>query len=407
MKRLDNPFTTDPTSVDDRPGVPLSVPHLAGPERDALVRALESNWLGPIGPDVAAFEVEFAATIGASHTLATTSGTAALHLALRVLGVGPGDDVLVSTLTFCASVNPILYLGARPVFVDSERTSWNMNPELLAEELDRRGRAGELPAAVVVVHLFGQTADMTPILRSCEAWGVPLVEDAAEALGAYHFGETPASGERHERRSAGTMGRLGIFSFDASKIITTSMGGMLVSEDEALIEHARKLARQAREPAAHYEHVEMGYNYRMSNLLAAFGRVQLAALPQRVEARQQVFNWYHRGLAGLPGIEFQTEAPWGTHTRWLTAILIDPERAGADREEVRNALKDDGVESRPVWKPMHLQPVYRGMGLSCVRGEIAEELFERGLCLPSSSSLTCGEVDRACAAIRKVVREHQ
>jgi dTDP-4-amino-4,6-dideoxygalactose transaminase len=374
--------------------IPLSVPELEGRELEALARTLGSNWIAPVGPEVDAFEEEFAATVGVPHALATTSGTAALHLALRVLGVGPGDEVLVSTLTFCASVNPILYQGAGPVFLDSEPRSWNLDPALLAEELERRGRQGRLPAAVVVVHLFGQVADMDPLVEACRRWGVPLVEDAAEALGAVHHGSGGT-------RAAGTLGDVGIFSFDGSKIITTSMGGMLVSGRGSLVTHARKLARQAREPVPHYEHTEVGYNYRMSNLLAAVGRVQLAALSTRVEARRRVFLHYRQHLAGVEGISLQAEAPWGSHTRWLTCILVDPDRAGENREAIRLRLHALGIESRPVWKPMHLQPVYRDH--PTVGGSVAQDLFERGLCLPSSSSLTEDEVACVCAAIREEV----
>lgn len=394
--RRPNPFTADPTTAEDRPSIPLSVPHLAGPELAALATAIESNWLGPIGPEVAAFEDDFRSALGVPHALATTSGTAALHLALRVLGVGQGDDVLVSTLTFCASVNPIIYLGARPVLVDAERASWNMDPSLLAEELARRGRTGNLPAAVVVVHLFGQMANMDPILATCSEWGVPVVEDAAEALGAR------TSADRVHAGSAGTLGRIGIFSFDASKMITTSMGGMLVSEEEGLVEHARKLARQAREPAPHYEHVELGYNYRMSNLLAAFGRVQLGVLGDRVAARQSVFELYREELRDIPGVKLQPEAPWGTHARWLTCLTVDGDIS--DREAVRLALLRDGIESRPVWKPMHLQPVYKQMALPVLGGEVSEDLFERGLCLPSSSFLTADQVRRVSSVLRDAIK---
>lgn len=380
----------DPRTAPERLAIPLSAPHLAGGELEALARALESNWIAPIGPEVDAFEEEFAQVLGIPHALATTSGTAALHLALRVLGVGPGDDVLVSTLTFCASVNPILYLGARPVFVDSEPRSWNMDPGLLVDELERRGRAGTLPAAVVVVHLFGQVADMDPIVAACRRWGVPVVEDAAEGLGAVHRG---VAGER----PAGTLGDLAIFSFDGSKIITTSMGGMLVSRDGPRVSHARKLARQAREPVPHYEHTEVGYNYRMSNLLAAVGRVQLEALPHRVEARRSVFARYRQALQGAPGITLQEEAPWGLHARWLTCIQVDPTAAGEDRSGVSDRLREAGIETRPVWKPMHLQPVYQG--LPAVGGDVARRLFETGLCLPSSSTLTEAEIARVCSTL--------
>jgi len=371
---------------------PLSVPELTGVEIEAVARAVASNWIASVGPDVDAFEEEFGAVVGVPHALATTSGTAALHLALRVLGVGPGDEVFVSTLTFCASVNPVLYLGAEPVFIDAERRSWNLDPTLLAEELDRRGRLDTLPAAVVVVHLFGQMADMTPILEATRRWGVPVIEDAAESIGAVHSdGGVPCP--------AGTMGDLGIFSFDGSKMITTSMGGMLISRRSELVEHARKLARQAREPLVHYEHTEVGYNYRMSNLLAAFGRVQLGVLAERVAARRRVFDAYRAALGGLPGLEFQPEATWGSHARWLTGILVDEAASGVNREALRMRLLREGIESRPVWKPMHLQPVYRDRGCRAVEGDVSEDLYERGLCLPSSSSLSDSDVVGICSVI--------
>jgi dTDP-4-amino-4,6-dideoxygalactose transaminase len=389
-----------PGAAPTQPGrlsIPLSVPHLTGDELPALRRAVEANWIAPVGPEVDAFEEEFAHTVGGGHALATTSGTAALHLALRVLGVEAGDEVLVSTLTFCASVNPALYLGATPVFVDAEHRSWNLDPALLAGELDRRGREGRLPAAVVVVHLFGQMAEMDPILERCRRWGVPVVEDAAEALGA-RLGREDGEGPW-----AGTVGDVGIFSFDGSKLLTTSMGGMLVSPRKELVDHARKLARQAREPVPHYEHEEMGYNYRMSNLLAAFGRAQLPALHSRVAQRRAVFQGYQAALEGLPGIRFQPQAPWGVHARWLTAIQVDPERSGTTAERLRERLLAQGVESRPVWKPMHRQPICRRLGFPVLGGAVADELFERGLCLPSSSSLSPEEVEWISGIIRRGV----
>ncbi|MGI9628375.1 MAG: DegT/DnrJ/EryC1/StrS family aminotransferase [Longimicrobiales bacterium] len=387
-----NSFTSDPGSTGDRPRIPLSVPHLVGSELKAVEEAFLSNWLGPIGPELASFEEEFAEVLGVPAALATASGTAALHLALRVLGVGPGDEVMVSTLTFCASVNPILYLGAKPVFVDSERESWNLDPQLLVQDLDRRGAEGRLPAAVIAVHLFGQVADVGPILDSCRRWGVPLIEDAAEALGA-----------NHTLGAAGTLGEIAVFSFDASKMITTSMGGMLVSSDPALIAHARKLARQAREPFPHYEHEELGYNYRLSNLLAAMGRVQLGVLAERVAARRQVFGWYAEELTAEEGIRLQPEASWGRHARWLTCLALDPALVGVTRETLRVGLAAQGIETRPVWKPMHLQPVYRDMGIETLGGAVAEHLFDLGLCLPSSSSLERREVAEICTAIKELV----
>ena len=382
--------------INSRHRIPLSAPHLSGNEIGAVADAIDTNWVAAVGPDVDRFEQEFASSQGTVAALATTSGTAALHLALRVLGVGPGDEVLVSTLTFCASVNPIIYLGATPVFVDSEARSWNMDPALLADELEHRGRSGRLPAAVVVVHLYGQLADMTPILAACERWDVPIVEDAAESLGATTRGTGAA-------RFAGSLATMGIFSFDGSKVITTSTGGMLVSHRTELIDHARKLARQAREPVAHYEHEEMGYNYRLSNLLAAVGRVQLRVLAARVAARREVFAWYERALEGVPGVSLQPEAPWGVHARWLSCITFDPGSTRVVPESARIALSAQGIETRPLWKPMHQQPVYQRAGYRVIGGAVADSLFRDGLCLPSSSSLTPPEVGEVAGAIRDVL----
>lgn len=367
----------------------LSSPHLGTLERSYVDEAFASNWIAPLGPHVDAFQEEFARCVGAPHALAVSSGTAALHLALQLAGVGPGDEVLVSTLTFSATVNPIRYLGASPVFIDSERASWNMDPGLLSEELEVRARAGRLPRAVVVVHLYGQSADLDPILAACQRYDVPLVEDAAEALGSTYKGRIP-----------GTLGRVGIYSFNGNKMITTSGGGMLVSPDEKLVRHALKLATQARDPAPHYQHSEIGYNYRLSNVLAAIGRGQLRVLEDRVAARRRNHAFYARALAGVPGIEFMPEASWGRHTRWLTTLTIDPARFGADREAVRVALERENIEARPVWKPMHLQPVF---GVFKRRGgRVAEELFEKGLCLPSGSNLTPDDLARVVEVVRAV-----
>lgn len=358
----------------------LSPPHMSGLEQQYVQEVFASNWIAPLGPQVDAFEQEFCAVTGARYALALSSGTAALHLALRLSGVGPGDEVLVSTLTFSASVNPIIYEGGYPTFIDSEPVSWNMDPDLLAETLAARARAGKLPKAVVVVHLYGQSANLEPIMAACQRYDVPLIEDAAEALGATYQGKTP-----------GTFGKAGIFSFNGNKIITTSGGGMLVSDDKAFIDHARKLATQARDPAPHYEHSEIGYNYRLSNILAGVGRGQLAVLEQRVQARRANFAYYAAMLGDLPGICFMPEAPWGRHTRWLTVLTIDPAQFGADREAVRLALEAENIEARPVWKPMHLQPVFAAY--EAVGGQVAASLFRDGLCLPSGSSLT--DADRA------------
>jgi dTDP-4-amino-4,6-dideoxygalactose transaminase len=359
----------------------LSPPHLSGLESPFVAEAIASNWIAPLGPHVDAFEREFCTLVGASNAVAVSSGTAALHLALMAVGVKPGDEVFVSTLTFAASVNPIVYLGARPILIDSERVSWNMDPALLAEALEMRARRGKRPAAVVLVHLYGQTADVDPILDACRRHGVPLIEDAAEALGASYKGRAP-----------GIMGTMGVYSFNGNKILTTSGGGMLVARDPGLIAHARKLATQARDPAPHYEHSEIGYNYRLSNLLAAVGRGQLPVLENRVAARRRNFQFYRQALGGLPGIQFMPEAPWGRHNRWLTTLTVDTDVNGSDPEQLRLALEAENIEARPVWKPMHRQPVFARC--EYFGGAVADRLFARGLCLPSGSSLTLPELDK-------------
>lgn len=371
----------------DLPRIWLSSPHMSGLEEEYVADAFATNWIAPLGPHVDAFEREFAEVVGARHAAALSSGTAAIHLALILAGVGTGDEVLVSTLTFSASVNPILYQGARPVFVDAESTSWNLDPALLADELHRRARAGRRPKAVIVVHLYGQSADLDPILVACAEHGVPLIEDAAEALGATYSDRAP-----------GTFGSMGIFSFNGNKIITTSGGGMLVSDDEGVIAQARKLATQARDAAPHYEHSSVGYNYRLSNVLAGIGRGQLRVLEDRVLARRANFDFYRRALGDLPGIKLTPEAPWGRHNRWLTTLTVDPEAFGADREAIRLALEAQNAEARPVWKPMHLQPVFREFPV--VGGAVAEDLFIHGLCLPSGSNLTEPELERVVETIR-------
>jgi dTDP-4-amino-4,6-dideoxygalactose transaminase len=365
----------------------LSPPHMGGEEEGLVRDAFASNWIAPLGPHVDAFEREFCEAVGASHAVALSSGTAALHLALQLVGVRPGDEVFVSTFTFVASVNPIRYLGARPVFIDCDSESWNMDPALLREALQDAAGAGRLPRAIVVAHLYGQTANLDPIADAAEEYGVPLIEDAAEALGATYRNVPP-----------GTVGRFGIFSFNGNKIITTSGGGMLIGRYPAEIEHARKLASQAREDAPHYEHAEIGYNYRLSNVLAAIGRGQLRTLEERVRARRSNFDLYGKGLAGLPGIQFMPEAPWGRHTRWLTALTIDGAAFGADRETVRLALEEQNIEARPLWKPMHMQPVFHGM--RCQGGTISERLFETGLCLPSGSDLRESDIERVVSVMR-------
>lgn len=356
-------------------------------ERALLLDAFDSNWIAPLGPHVDAFEAEMARKLGVGHAAALSSGTAALHLAMRMLDVGPGDEVFTSTFTFAATANAICYQGASPVFIDSERETWNMDPELLEEALEEARLGGKLPKAVVVVDLYGQCANYDLIEPLCERYGVPLVEDAAEALGATWGG-----------RPAGSFGQMGILSFNGNKIITTSGGGMMVSSEARWIDRARFLATQAREPAPHYQHEHVGYNYRLSNLLAAIGRGQLAALDERVAARRANFADYSAQLGDLPGVSMMPLCPKGEPNTWLSCLTIDPERFGADREEVRLHLAAHEIESRPLWKPMHLQPLFREA--RCVGGAVSEALFEVGLCLPSGSALTQQQRDRVCELFR-------
>ncbi|MEG4027848.1 MULTISPECIES: aminotransferase class I/II-fold pyridoxal phosphate-dependent enzyme [unclassified Microcoleus] len=372
----------------------LSTPHMGSLEQEFVKEAFDTNWIAPVGPHVDAFEQEFCEVVGAKHAAAVSSGTAALHLALQLIGVGSGDEVFCSTLTFIATASPITYLGAKPVFIDSDRTSWNLNPDLLREALDKRAKIGKLPKAVVIVHLYGQSCDIDPILEACNAYEIPLIEDAAESLGA-----------SYKNRSPGSFGKIGIFSFNGNKIITTSGGGMLVSDDQKLVEKARFLATQARDPAPHYQHSEIGYNYRLSNVLAGIGRGQLRVLEERVEARRRNFDFYKQALGNLPGIEFMPEAAFGKATRWLTCLTIDPAAFGADREQVRLALAQEKIEARPVWKPLHLQPIFADC--ECMGGAVSEELFEYGLCLPSGSNLTDEDLERVTSAITQIHKENR
>lgn len=365
----------------------LSTPHIGEQELKFVQEAFDTNWVAPVGPHLDAFEQEFSQAVGAKYAAALSSGTAALHLALKLAGVTAGDEVFCSTFTFIASVSPITYLGAKPVFIDSDRTSWNMDPDLLATTLAQKDRIGKLPKAVVLVHLYGQSADIEPILQVCDRYGIPLIEDAAEALGATYKNTSP-----------GTWGRAGIFSFNGNKIITTSGGGMLVSGDRELISQAKFLATQARDPQPHYEHTEIGFNYRLSNVSAGIGRGQLIVLTERVAARRRNFAFYQETLADLPGIEFMPEADFGTSTRWLSCLTFDPDVGGIDREQVRLKLLEQQIESRPVWKPMHLQPVFSNC--ECANNGIAEDLFQKGLCLPSGSNLADADLQRVINQIR-------
>ena len=368
----------------------LSVPHLGPRERSYVLEAFASNWVSTVGPHLEAFECAFAARIG-RPCVALASGTAAIHLGLKLLDVGPGDEVLVSDLTFVASVNPIAYLGATPILVDSDPDNWMLSPGHLAEALEDRARRGRLPRAVVVAHLYGQSADMTPILAACRRYEVPVLEDAAEALGALYRG-----------RPAGSFGAVSAFSFNGNKIITTSGGGMLAVAHPQWADRARHWSTQAREPAAEYHHTELGYNYRLSNVLAGIGRGQLEVLDERVRQRRAVAFRYRDAFADLPGLSLMPEAPYGFHTYWLSCFLVDRERLGVGRDDLLRALALADIEARPLWKPMHLQPLYAG----CERygGEVAADLYQRGLCLPSSSSLSRAEQDRVIDVVRSAAR---
>jgi pyridoxal phosphate-dependent aminotransferase EpsN len=340
---------------------------------------------------VDAFEREFAALVQVPYAVALSSGTAALHLALQLLGVGPGDTVVSSTLTFAATANAITYTGAEPVFVDAARDTWACDPDLMADELRSAATRARLPKCVLPVDLYGQCADYGRISEICQEYGVPILEDAAEALGASYGGHP-----------AGSFGRAAAFSFNGNKIVTTSGGGMLVSSDKALIDRARFLATQARDPAPHYQHSTIGYNYRMSNLLAAVGRGQIRTLGERVARRRAINGLYREALAETPGISFMPEAPYGRFNAWLTCITVDPAAFGADREAIRLHLESRDIESRPVWKPMHLQPVFSSCRV--VGGSVAANLFERGLCLPSGTGMTDGDVSRVVDAVLSTPR---
>jgi dTDP-4-amino-4,6-dideoxygalactose transaminase len=364
----------------------LSPPHVGAVERELLLDAFDSNWIAPLGPHVDAFEREFAAAVGMTHAAALSSGTAALHLALEAVGVSRGDEVITSTLTFVATANAIAYLGAEPVFVDCSAHTWTLDPDLLAEELEACTVRGKRPAAVIAVDLYGQCADYDRIVSLCREYEVPLIEDAAEALGAFYRG-----------RPAGSFGEAAAFSFNGNKILTTSGGGMLVSNRRELIERARYLSTQAREPVPHYEHLEVGYNYRMSNLLAALGRGQLQSLDERIDRRRENNRYYQDILGALPGLTFMPEPTYGTTNGWLTCVTINPRLFGASRDDVRVHLEAMNIESRPVWKPMHLQPVFSKCRNRA--GDVAARLFADGLCLPSGSNLTPADRSRVISAI--------
>lgn len=370
----------------------LSSPHLGEDETAFVAEAFRTNWIAPLGPHVDAFERELAAHVGVGHAAALSSGTAAIHLGLLLLGVQAGDTVFCSSLTFVGSCNPINYCGAQPVFIDAEPGSWNMSPAALERAFAWAKNEGRLPRCVIVVNLYGQSADMDALLPLCERYGVPVLEDAAESLGASYRG-----------RASGSFGRIGIYSFNGNKIITTSGGGMLVADDPGLVARARKLATQAREQAPHYEHAETGFNYRMSNVLAGIGRGQLRVLPQRVERRRAVFDAYRTALAQVPGIAWMPEPAGMRSTRWLTCLTL--EAGSAARDHVLRSLERHAIEARPVWKPMHLQPLYRGAPyFAHAEGDdVAARLFATGLCLPSGSNLEEAQLARVIDHLQRAL----
>jgi dTDP-4-amino-4,6-dideoxygalactose transaminase len=370
----------------------LSPPHLGRHELNYLHKAVEDNWIAPIGPNLDGFEADICAAVGVPYCVALNSGTAALHLGLLLLGVEPGDEVLCPSFTFVATANAILYCGASPVFVDSEASTWNMCPQHLREAIEDRIRLGKKPKALLLVHLYGMPAQLTELLAIATEFEILILEDAAEALGA-HWQQQPL----------GSFGKVGIFSFNGNKILTTSGGGALVTHDRDLAARARFLATQAKEVAPHYQHSEMGFNYRLSNLLAGIGRGQMELLVDRVKRRREIFNWYCEHLAGLPGLALApaTEPAGSRANRWLTTLLLDPTEIIATPETLRQHLETRNIESRPLWKPMHLQPLFAGAPM--YGGAVCADLFARGLCLPSGTAMSDEELHRVAKAVRDAI----
>jgi dTDP-4-amino-4,6-dideoxygalactose transaminase len=369
----------------------LSSPHMGGAELAFVTEAFETNWVSPVGPHITAFEQELTDYNNAGHCAVLSAGTAAIHLGLINLDVEHGDEVICSSFTFSGSCNPIAYQGAVPVFVDSEADTWNLDPKLLEEAIQDRIRVtGKKPKAIIVVHLYGLPAKIHEIMRIARRYEIPVIEDAAEALGSTLQGQ-----------KLGTFGDMGVYSFNGNKIITTSGGGALVSQNEEWIRKARFLATQARDAAPHYQHSEIGYNYRMSNICAGIGRGQLQVLDERVRQRRQNFETYLNVLGALPGFSFPAEGAEVFANRWLTTLLIDPAKAGIDREAIRLALEQENIESRPLWKPMHRQPVFANSP-AYING-VSDKLFEQGLCLPSGSNLTSEQLSSVMEIVKMQV----
>lgn len=367
----------------------LSPPHMSGAEKGFLDEVFATNFIAPAGPLIERFERDFCDLTGIAHACALNSGTAAIHLALRVLGVGKGDEVWMPSLTFIGGVSPVSYLGASPVFLDSAVDSWGVDIELLEVELRRAKQTGTLPTALISVDLYGQPVDQDKINGICTSYGVPVISDSAEAMGT-----------RYKNRHSGKGARVSAFSFNGNKIITTGGGGMIASDDKSLIDQARFLSQQAREPVPYYEHQTIGYNYRMSALNAAVGVGQLQVLSERVKRRREIFQVYKEALSALPGVSFLPDPSFGQSNHWLTVILIDKKISGLTPEDIRLALEADNIEARPVWKPMHLQPVFQGMQM--LGGGVAEQRFATGLCLPSGSQMTTDDQSRVVACIKSL-----
>ena len=371
----------------------LSPPHMSGDEAVRVSEAFASNWIAPLGPHVEAFEREVAERVGVRAALATSSGTAALHLAGALLGIGRGDLVLCASFTFAASVAPAFHAGAQLAFVYSEPGSWNMSPDALERALADCEKRGKLPKAIILVDLYGQSCDMDPLLALSARYGVPVIEDAAEALGSTYRG-----------RPNGSFGAFAALSFNGNKIITTSGGGMLLSDDEEAIARARFLATQARDPAPWYQHSTLGWNYRLSNVLAGIGRGQMVHLDERIAARRRIFDRYVEALGDVPGLSFMSEPSWSRSNRWLSTVVLT-DRVKASPLSVLEHLESLNIEGRPLWKPMHLQPVFKGADYwPCETGrDVSKDLFERGLCLPSGTTMTEEQQDRVIAAVREAV----
>ena len=364
-----------------KPKIWLSSPHMGGGEMKYVQEAYDTNWVAPLGPNVNEFEKELAKKIGAGGVAALSSGTASIHLALIILGIKQGDEVICSSFTFSATANPIMYQGATPVFIDSELDTWNMDPELLEIAVQDRIKKGRKPKAIILVHLYGMPAKINEILEISQRYDIPLIEDAAEALGS-----------RFDGRSCGSFGHIGILSFNGNKIITTSGGGALVSNNLKYIEKARFLATQARDKAPHYQHSEVGYNYRMSNIVAGIGRGQLEVLESRITKRRENNQYYRKILADYNYISFQNEPEMHFSNYWLTTIIINANHRGLTCDNIRHGMELENIETRPLWKPMHLQPVFAGYP-SYLNG-VSERLFQNGLCLPSGSNLTNDDFKR-------------